>query len=216
MVGGASPGGAVCLDQQCAQSKMQFKENSRLVTVQFTKLRVAEDKANTLTLVVEGAATVVIGGQPIRVPISHSIVDRSITSEGLFHSDFLRAMNKMANEMASSVAQQIYSVATRNLGGSEQGDPAAALRLGFLLDSGYWFRKACDLGSLPGCHNAGVAYESGKGRLDKDYSQARAYYLRAAERGYMQSQYNLASLYSNNYISPPDDVEGLKWMLLAQ
>lgn len=118
--------------------------------------------------------------------------------------------------MASSVAQQIYSAATRNLRDSEQGDPAAALRFGVLLESGDWFKKACDLGSLPGCHNAGVAYESGKSKLDKDYSQARAYYLRAAERGYMQSQYNLASLYSNNHISPPDDVEGLKWMLLAQ
>lgn len=212
----ASPDATVCLDQQCVRSKMQSGENSRLVAVQFTKLRVAENEANTLTLIVEGAATVVISGQPIFAPISHSIVNRSITSEGFFHSDFLRAMNKTANEMASSVAVQIYSVASRNLRGSEQGDPAAALRLGFLLDSGDWFKKACDLGSLPGCHNAGVAHESGKGKLDKDYSQARAYYLRAAERGYMQSQYNLASLYSNNHISPPDDVEGLKWMLLAQ
>lgn len=108
----ASPEAAICLDQQCVQSKIQSNQNARLVTVQFTKLRVAEVKTNTLTLVAEGVATIVNKGQTLRVPISHSIVDRSITSEGLFHSDFLRAMNKMANEISSVLAQQIYLVAT--------------------------------------------------------------------------------------------------------
>ncbi len=37
---------------------------------------------------------------------------------------------------------------------------------------------------------------------------------KAAELGYMQSQYNLASLYSNKYFS--SDIEGLKWILIAQ
>jgi hypothetical protein len=109
----ASPDSTVCLDQQCVLSKMQSQGNSRLIKVQFSKLRVAEGKTNTLTLVVEGTASIEIGGQPMRVSIAHSIVDRSITSEGYFHSDFLRAMNKMANEIASTVAQQIYSVAIK-------------------------------------------------------------------------------------------------------
>ena len=82
--------------------------------------------------------------------------------------------------------------------------------------AGSWFKKASDLGSLAGCHNLGVAYEYGKNGMQKDYVQARAFYLRAAEAGYMQSQYNLGSMYSNNYVSPPDDMEGLKWLLLAQ
>jgi TPR repeat protein len=67
---------------------------------------------------------------------------------------------------------------------------------------------------LPSCHNLGVGYEYGKGGLSQNYKLARSYYQKAAELGYMQSQYNLASLYSNQYFS--DDVEGLKWMLIAR
>jgi hypothetical protein len=111
--------------------------------------------------------------------------------------------------------------------GAEQGGASAALRLGLLLDegrvsaskyghAGEWFKRGCDSGDLPSCHNVGVAYEYGKNGLPKDHSEARSFYLRAAAAGYVQSQYNLASLYSNGYITPPDDVEGLKWMLLAQ
>jgi TPR repeat protein len=111
--------------------------------------------------------------------------------------------------------------------GAEQGDASAALRLGLLIDQGRvssskygeagdWFKRGCALGNLPACHNVGVAYENGKNGLPKDYSEARNFYLKAAAAGYMQSQYNLASLYSNNYVTPPNDVEGLKWMLLSQ
>jgi TPR repeat protein len=111
--------------------------------------------------------------------------------------------------------------------GAEQGDASAALRLGLLLDQGRvspakygdagdWFRRGCSLGDLPSCHNVGVAYEYGKNGLPKDYSEARSFYLKAAAVGYMQSQYNLASLYSNGHVIPPNDVEGLKWMLLAR
>lgn len=111
--------------------------------------------------------------------------------------------------------------------GAEQGDASAALRLGMLLDQGRvspsrygeaadWFKKGCSLGNLPSCHNVGVAYEYGKSGVSKDYSEAHNFYLKAAAAGYMQSQYNLASLYSNGYVVPPNDVEGLKWILLAQ
>lgn len=111
--------------------------------------------------------------------------------------------------------------------GAEQGDASAALNLGLLLDKGQvsvskygtagdWFKKSCALDNLTACHNVGVAYEYGKNGLPKDYVQARNFYFKAADQGYMQSQYNLASLYSNNYVTPPDDVEGLKWMLVAQ
>ena len=109
--------------------------------------------------------------------------------------------------------------------GAEQGDAAAALRLGLIIDEGRvygygtaatWYRRACDLGNLPGCHNVGVAYEYGKSGLPKDLEQSEVFYRKAASAGYMQSQYNLGSMYSNNYITPPNDVEGLKWLLIAQ
>jgi TPR repeat protein len=109
--------------------------------------------------------------------------------------------------------------------GAEQGDPKAALKLGLLIDAGEvspntygsagkWFKTGCELGNVPSCHNTGVAFEYGKNGLAQSYEHARSYYQKAAELGYMQSQYNLASLYSNQYFS--DDVEGLKWMLIAQ
>lgn len=111
--------------------------------------------------------------------------------------------------------------------GAEQGDASAALKLGLILEEGRvkedtfgspvsWYEKACKLGSNPGCHNAGVSYEYGENGANKEITKSYNYYLIAAERGYMQSQYNLASLYSNQYVQPQNDVEGLKWMLLAQ
>ncbi|GAA5187351.1 hypothetical protein GCM10025772_04780 [Ferrimonas gelatinilytica] len=80
--------------------------------------------------------------------------------------------------------------------------------------AGSWYNKACRLGNTVSCHNAGVGYEYGKLGLEKDYEKARDSYQRAAERGYMQSQYNLGSLYSNQYFS--DDAEGLRWLLASQ
>lgn len=83
--------------------------------------------------------------------------------------------------------------------------------------AGSWAVRACELGDIIGCHNAGVGYEYGseeKLGLNKDLAKAKDFYLRAAERGYMQAQYNLGSMYANKYFN--NDVEGLKWMLLAQ
>ena len=107
----ASRESVVCTDDACVQSALKSKANSQLIQVQFTKFSVAENKANTLTLIVEGTATSVSNGRTKSVEIRQSIVDRSITAEGSFHSDFLRTMNKMANEISSSVAQQIYTLA---------------------------------------------------------------------------------------------------------
>ncbi len=109
--------------------------------------------------------------------------------------------------------------------GAEQGDPVAAFKLASMVEggkvaaaqygsAGSWYNKACLLGDTVGCHNAGVGYEYGNLGLEKDYEKARTSYQRAAERGYMQSQYNLGSLYSNLYFT--NDVEGLRWLLASQ
>ena len=111
--------------------------------------------------------------------------------------------------------------------GAEQGDASAALKLGLMLENSRvkedtfgspasWYEKACKLGNNPGCHNTGVSYEYGTNGVSKDITKAYSYYQLAAERGYMQSQYNLGSLYSNQYVQPQNDIEGLKWVLLAQ
>lgn len=121
----------------------------------------------------------------------------------------------------SEKAAEIYAQ------GAELGDAEAALKLGMLISNGTvtdpqyatafkWYLRACDLGSRPGCHNVGVCYQEGKHGVEKSFPKAREYYLKAAERGYMQSQYNLANLYAAGDVTPPDDVEGLKWLLLAR
>jgi len=58
-----------------------------------------------------------------------------------------------------------------------------------------------------------VGYEKGSIGLPKDLEKALTYYLRAAKRGYMQSQYNVGSFYSMEYFK--NDIEGYKWLLLA-
>ena len=121
-----------------------------------------------------------------------------------------------------SVAAELYQK------GTEQGDGVAALKLGLLIhdgtisaepygDAGRWFIRACELGEMAGCHNAGVGFEYGpenSSNLPLDYEEARRHYRIAAEGGYMQSQYNLGSMYANQYFS--DDVAGLSWLLAAQ
>ncbi len=109
--------------------------------------------------------------------------------------------------------------------GADQGNGTAALKLGLLISEGKasvkkygnvtkWYIRACELGSDAGCHNSGNSYEYGQDGVKKDFNKAKEYYLLASEKGYMQSQYNLGSMYSNQYIN--NDIEGLKWMLLAE
>jgi len=109
--------------------------------------------------------------------------------------------------------------------GADQGDGTAALKLGLMISEGKvsiekygsqtkWYIRACELGSDAGCHNSGNAYEYGQGGVIKDYNKAREYYLVAADKGFMQSQYNLGSMYANQYFE--NDIEGLKWMVIAE
>lgn len=101
--------GQVCEDQECFRRAMEKRPAARFISVEFTKFRVSEEQRNMLMIDADGAATV--SGTRIAkttVPI-RSVVNRSITSEGLWHSDFLRAMNNIANESSSLVAEKILT-----------------------------------------------------------------------------------------------------------
>jgi hypothetical protein len=103
-----SSGGTVCEDEECVSQAAHRYAAPRRVVLEFTKFRVAEDERNTLTLEVEGVATVYRSdAATVTAPIHHLIKNRSITSEGMWHSDILKAMNKIANESSSAVAAQI-------------------------------------------------------------------------------------------------------------
>lgn len=78
------------------------------------------------------------------------------------------------------------------------------------------FEKACSLGSNYGCHKMGIAYNNGLYGLDKDYERARQWYLKAADKGYIPSQQNIANLYAHRLLGRLDDIEGYKWLVLAE
>lgn len=124
-------------------------------------------------------------------------------------------------------AAQAEKAATAYRKSAEQGNANAALQLGNLLHKGQvattkfgdaadWYKTACTLDELSACHNVGVAYENGRNGVKRDYAEAAAYYLLAAERAFLPSQFNLAALHANSHVTSLDNREGLKWLLVAQ
>ena len=77
------------------------------------------------------------------------------------------------------------------------------------------FEQACKLGSHYGCHKIGIAYNNELYGKEKDYQKAREWYLKAAEKGYVPSQQNIANLYAYRLL-PMNDIEGYKWLKLAE
>ena len=109
----------------------------------------------------------------------------------------------------------------------DKGDGDAALRIGNLLAQNRipaaqygqpvdWYKKGCKLHDVAACHNVGLAYQKGSYGLQRDLAEAAEYYVRAANRGFLNSMYNLAILYANAEANAADPREGLKWMLVAQ
>jgi hypothetical protein len=109
----------------------------------------------------------------------------------------------------------------------DKGDGDAALRIGNMLSqkrlpaSIYgtpvdWYRKGCKLNDAPSCHNVGIAYQKGLYGLPRDPAEAAEHYLRAANRGFLNSMYNLAILHLESGLIASDPRDGLKWMLVAQ
>ena len=110
--------------------------------------------------------------------------------------------------------------------GAEQGDISAMIKLGNMYQNGqgvtqsdqdavHWFEKAANSGSAVGMHNLGVANEYGIG-CATNYAKAAEWYLKAAEKGYAPAQYNLGSLYANGFMTPPDNLAGYTWLLIAK
>lgn len=109
----------------------------------------------------------------------------------------------------------------------EQGDGGAAgvignmlgqkriaeTRHGMALD---WYRKGCALRDMPSCHNIALAYQEGTRGLKRDPAEAARYYELAANRGFLNSMFNLAILYADHGLTSSVPGEGLKWMLVAQ
>jgi TPR repeat protein len=127
--------------------------------------------------------------------------------------------------------------------GAENGGAPAALILGRMYETGtgtvagrsmeaavYWYARVTQIAestpikdmvyvnqfAMEAAHRLGFIYEYGDQGIPKNPKLAVYWYLKAAEKGYYPSQYNLGAMYSQNLVTPPDDVEGYKWLLLAQ
>ncbi|MBK9021556.1 MAG: hypothetical protein IPL72_16850 [Sulfuritalea sp.] len=97
----------VCFDAACLEEQRRRFPAYKLATVRFTKLRVAEDNPNKLTLIAEGLVLIDEQGRRRDIPVKYEIIDRSISSEGYTHASFLRVMDKTANELSSAIAEQL-------------------------------------------------------------------------------------------------------------
>ena len=76
------------------------------------------------------------------------------------------------------------------------------------------FEKACQLGNSYGCHMVGTAFNNGVYGKSKDYQQAKRWYMKAATKGYIPSQLNIANIYAHRLL-PLNDEEGYYWLVLA-
>lgn len=103
--------------------------------------------------------------------------------------------------------EEVLNKGLKLLANPEVSDKKAALQA---------FEKACTLGNNYGCHKIGIAYNNGLYGLDKDYKRAKQWYLKAAEKGYIPSQQNIANLYAYRLLEGLDDIEGYKWLILAE
>ena len=77
------------------------------------------------------------------------------------------------------------------------------------------FEKACELGSNYGCHKVGIAFNNGLYGKAQDYQQAKSWYEKAGNKGYIPSRLNIANLYAHRLL-PLDDPTGYYWLVLAK
>ena len=77
------------------------------------------------------------------------------------------------------------------------------------------FVAACKNGNTYGCFKVGVAYNKGVYEVPVNIGEAINWYLKAAEKGFIPAQQNIANLYAYRQVEPMNDIEGYKWLELA-
>lgn len=76
------------------------------------------------------------------------------------------------------------------------------------------FEQACQMGNNYGCHKVGIAYNNGLYGKEKNYQLARQWYEKAAVKGFIPSQLNIANMYAHRLL-PLDDEVGYSWLARA-
>ena len=84
-----------------------------------------------------------------------------------------------------------------------------------LREARVWARRAADGGDAKGMHAYGMYLFEGVGGA-RDQGEALAWLKKAAERGLVDSQYNVAKLYeTGDQAIQPDPAQAYKWYLIA-
>jgi TPR repeat protein len=120
-------------------------------------------------------------------------------------------------------ARRSRRVFDRALEKAQQGDPGAAVTVGWLYRRGigtvrdparalHWYDVG---GPNGGWTSIGDMYTEGDG-VPRDAERAASYYRRATETGDPISMYRLGCLHADRRIEAADAVEGYMWLLLAE
>jgi TPR repeat protein len=129
-------------------------------------------------------------------------------------------------EGAKAIAEKDYARALANFKPlADAGNPDALYNLGIMYEFGLGvpeskgeasqlYDQATRGGQTAAAFRLAVMYLTGKG-VPQDINAAVAYFQTAAEGNHTEAQFNLGALYYNGQGVKRDQVEGLKWILLA-
>ena len=109
---------------------------------------------------------------------------------------------------------------------ANQGQPAAQYRLAKLYEAGIGVKadpdmarqlteRAARAGNRIAMHDLGLYYADGLGGVDRDIETALSWFEKAAERGVVDSQYNLGVLFESSPEVPRDALASFVWYSIA-
>ncbi len=109
---------------------------------------------------------------------------------------------------------------------ANQGQPAAQYRLAKLYEAGIGVsvdpdmarqltERAARSGNRIAMHDLGLYYAEGRGGVDRNLQTALSWFEKAAERGVVDSQYNLGILFGSTPEIPKDPVASFVWFSIA-
>ena len=155
---------------------------------------------------------------PNLLPGSQDTLDAAVRA-GNPIAQFQKGLVQLQSGQMEEGARLIRLAANRN-------QPAAQYRLAKLYESGTGItedqitareliQRAASGGNRIAMHDLGNYFASGQGGLDRDIGEALDWFTKAAERGVVDSQFNVAFLREGNEGVPADKETALFWYYVA-
>ena len=155
---------------------------------------------------------------PNLLPGSQDTLDAAVRA-GNPIAQFQKGLVQLQSGQMEEGARLIRLAANRN-------QPAAQYRLAKLYESGTGItedqitareliQRAANGGNRIAMHDLGNYFASGQGGLDRDIGEALDWFTKAAERGVVDSQFNVAFLREGNEGVPADKETALFWYYVA-